>query len=87
MKRIIASRGVFRHWQEPKQGDDETLATRLETGKVRPVVDGGVYTFNVSPDSLYGKGGNYTFDTFGILTLAEKFEDWRMEVVNVEVKP
>ena len=87
MKRIVASNGVFRHWQEPTESDEATLAKRLETGSIRPMVDGGVYTFNVSPDSLYGKAHGYTFDTFGILTLAEKFVDWKMEVVNVEVRP
>ena len=54
----------------------------LEVTPQRPVVEGAVYTFNVSPDSVYGKGCGYTFDTFGILTLKKSFEDWRLRVEN-----
>ena len=87
MKRLLASNGIYRHWQEREVMPAEATPTGLEADSVRPVVDGGVYTFNVSPDSVYGKGCNYHFQTFGILTLTQEFEDWRMEVVNLEVSP
>ena len=86
MKRLLASNGVFRHWQEGEIAPGRTSPpAHLEKAAMRPIVDGGVYTFNVSPDSVYGKGCGYTFQTFGILTLAETFDDWRIEVVNLEV--
>ena len=44
-----------------------------------------VWTFNVSPDSVYGEGNHYTFDAFGILSTARKFADWRLRVVNVQI--
>jgi len=87
MRRIIASSGVFRHWQDADNVDlldaiIPTLREHLEVTPQRPVVEGAVYTFNVSPDSVYGKGCGYTFDTFGILTLKKSFEDWRLRVEN-----
>lgn len=85
MKRLLASRGLFRHWQEAQLPQNGDPPSDLESASVRPVVDGGVYTFNVSPDSIYGKGCQFTFQTFGVLTLAARFEDWRIEVVNLEV--
>jgi len=57
----------------------------MESQTVRPIVDGSVYTFNVSPDSIYGVNCEYNFHTYGILTLAASFTQWRMQVVNLEV--
>jgi hypothetical protein len=37
----------------------------------------------VAPDSNYGVGNRYDFDTFGILTFAETFASWELEVVNL----
>ncbi|MCB1095949.1 MAG: hypothetical protein KDN22_10275 [Verrucomicrobiae bacterium] len=62
-------------------GEDPTLDTAPE----RSIPDGSVHTFNVSPDSIYGVKCEYGFETIGILTFAEKFEDWRLEVVPVTV--
>ena len=40
----------------------------------------------MAPDSLYGIGNSYAFDTIGILKTSRSFEDWRLEVVNVPVE-
>ena len=92
MRRLVASRGVFRHWQDADSSKllnapiDE-LAKILEKTEVRSVPPGSVWTFNVSPDSFYGEGCGYSFDAFGILKLARNFADWRLQVVNVPVEP
>jgi hypothetical protein len=88
MRRLVHSKGVFRHWQEsipPSQSEQLSSLSRLklETGNQRPLVDGSVYTFNVAPDSYYGAGNKYDFDTFGILHLGAEFEQWKLEVVNL----
>ena len=57
----------------------------MESQAIRPIANGGVYTFNVSPDSRYGVGCEYNFHTYGILKLASNFANWRMEVVNLKV--
>ncbi len=85
MRRLVASQGVFRHWQEThspaaQAAASETLSPRLETEKSRPIPEGSVFTFNVAPDSVYGSGCNFDFVTFGLLRLAEKFKDWRIDV-------
>ncbi|HEV8541354.1 MAG TPA: hypothetical protein VGR78_03080, partial [Verrucomicrobiae bacterium] len=90
MRRLIASRGVFRHWQEKDSAtllnaSPDDLSKRLETGEERPVPSGSVWTFNVSPDSMYGEGCNYTFDAFGLLKVVPQFTDWRLRIVNVPV--
>ena len=88
MRRLVHSSGVFRHWQESRppsalenEGSLESL--NLETGNMRKLVEGAAYTFNVAPDSNYGAGNRYDFDTFGILNFAEAFEEWELEVVNL----
>jgi hypothetical protein len=91
MNRLLASRGVFRHWQDAESAlgsgsSIDELAKHLETEAIRGVPPGSVWTFNVSPDSVYGEGNHYTFDAFGILTTAREFADWRLRVVNVEVR-
>jgi Calcineurin-like phosphoesterase len=90
MRRLIACRGVFRHWQEQDSSallnaDSRTLEKVLESGDQRPIPPGSVWTFNVSPDSVYGEGCGYTFDAFGILKTARDFADWRFRVVNLTV--
>jgi hypothetical protein len=92
MNRILASHGIFRHWQaaESEMGAGSSideLANHLETRAIRAVPSGSVWTFNVSPDSVYGEGNHYTFDSFGILTTSRNFADWRLRVVNVEIQP
>ena len=85
MERLIASKGLFRHWQEKEIASELDPPPPMESQAVRPIVDGGVYTFNVSPDSIYGVNCEYNFHTYGILTLAADFAKWRMEVVNLKV--
>ena len=90
MRRLKASLGVFRHWQDNDglthaEADEPKLRSLLETAAQRPIPPGSVWTFNVSPDTYYGEGCNYNFDTIGILKLAERFEDWRLRVINIPV--
>lgn len=90
MNRIVASNGAFRHWQRSDakaNADAERAALKemLDLAPERNIPDGSVWTFNVSPDSMYGHGNKYTFDTIGILTTAKSFDDWRMKVINVPV--
>ncbi|MCS1411293.1 MAG: hypothetical protein M2R45_04491 [Verrucomicrobia subdivision 3 bacterium] len=88
MRRLVACNGVHRHWQEGDNpallnADPEILRASLETDPIRPLVDGSVFTLNVAPDSAYGIGCNYSFDTYAIVTTAEEFSDWTLEVHNV----
>jgi len=92
MRRLIASRGLYRHWQTNDntrllQAAPDALRTTLEHEESRALPDGSVWTFNVSPDSVYGVGCGFTFDTAGELTVAERWEDWRLRVLNFEVTP
>ncbi|MCW5769714.1 MAG: metallophosphoesterase [Phycisphaeraceae bacterium] len=90
MSRLVASDGAFRHWQETESSADagkkvKEIRDGLRPEETRAVPDGSVWTFNVSPDSVYGAGCGYDFATVGILTLAREFEAWRVRVVRVEV--
>lgn len=86
MRRLLASDGVFRHWQE---ADDlahldhsvDDLAKTLDRAATRSIPDGSVWTFNVAPDTVYGEALNYRTDTTGLVTTAPGFEDWKLEVV------
>jgi hypothetical protein len=90
MNRLIASQGGFRHWQT-SDGRRASATPRaelkqiIETERKRSVPDKSVWTFNVAPDSVYGVGNSYAFDTIGILHTAQLFADWRLEIVNVPV--
>ena len=91
MNRLVISNGVFRHWQstdrqEQALADPTILKTLVETNPERSIPDGSVWTFNVSPDSVYGIGNSYWFDTIGILKTGESFKDWRLQVENVSVE-
>lgn len=88
MRRLIASHGVFEHWQEADveallDAEIPELEKRLNRQKNRSLTEGTIYTLNVSPDSVYGLRCDYDFDTFAIVHVAEAFEDWRLEVINV----
>jgi hypothetical protein len=88
MRRLIASSGVHRHWQAGDalsrlESSPQELKKHLEVSDLRVIPPGSVWTFNVSPDSAYGEGCGFTFDTFGLLKPAAAFEDWRLRVVNV----
>ena len=90
MCRLLASRGIFRHWQAGDtpalvNANPSELANVLERDDERPIPSGSVWTFNVSPDSVYGEGCNYNFDAFGILKLTSNFADWRLKIINVPV--
>ena len=89
MRRLVACKGVHRHWQEGDgaallNADRRTLETTLESGQHRQFADGCVFTLNAAPDSVYGAGCRYNFDTYAIVTTAEKFSDWTFEVHNIE---
>jgi len=90
MRRLMASRGLFRHWQEPQSAaaalaTPAELSPRLESGTERTIPEGSVWTFNVSPDSVYGAGCGFTSVTYGVLQLADRFADWRITVEAIEV--
>lgn len=61
------------------------LADLVETSPRRSIPEGSVWTFNVSPDSVYGSGNDYGFDTIGILETADTFDAWRLQLINVPV--
>ena len=89
MRRLIGSAGVFRHWQAADSiamlnHSPQQLKTVLESDASRRIPSGSVWTFNVSPDSVYGEGCGFSFDAFGILTTAASFENWRIRVINTQ---
>ena len=91
MNRLVFSRGAFRHWQKSDRRDTSgidrsKLKGLVESAPQRKIPKGSVWTFNVAPDSLYGLGNGYSFDTIGIVKTADAFSDWRLTVVNVPVK-
>jgi hypothetical protein len=90
MARLVASGGLFRHWQPSDSlgllhASPGHLATRLEREPSRPIPDGSVWTFNVSPDSIYGVGCGFTSSTLGMLKTADRFQDWRIQTVEIRV--
>ena len=90
MRRLIASKGAFRHWQESQTPDalaasGPALEAKLEVGPDRPVPLGSVWTLNVSPDSVYGLGCRFTFATCARLRLESRLEEWRVEPMTVTV--
>jgi hypothetical protein len=87
MRRLVAARGVFRHWQVAdhpgvRDASPEVLGELLESGSERVIPDGSVWTFNVSPNSVYGAGCGFAFTTAGELVTAARWEDWRLRVWN-----
>lgn len=90
MRRLIAGRGVFRHWQEAQDpvavaATPAALAQTLEVTETRSLPENSVWTLNVTPDSVYGAGCGYRFATFAVLKTAGRFSDWRIAVETVEV--
>lgn len=90
MRRLVASRGLFEHWQENdslglQNAPVLALESKLTRTEERSIPPGSVWTFNVSPDSAYGAGNGYSFDAFGLLRVGERFTDWKVRVVNVQV--
>lgn len=91
MRRLKASDGIYRHWQENDsvghlKANEPVLRRTLETGSERSIPPGSVWTFNVGPDSVYGHACDFSFDTFGVLTTAEDFANWRLRVVNQKIR-
>lgn len=90
MRRLMAGRGVFRHWQKGDSTARFAATTRelesiLETAPERSVPSGSVWTLNISPDSLYGEANGFDYDTFALLKTAKNFTDWRVKVINVDI--
>lgn len=90
MRRLVASRGAFRHWQEKESAeaqsaDPSMLVGKIEAGQSRPIPEGSVWTMNVAPDSVYGQANHYSFATYGMLTISTNFADWRITVDTVNV--
>jgi hypothetical protein len=90
MRRLVASGGVFRHWQDSDSQSrlnsaPSDLQKQLERSEQRSIPSGSVWTFNVGPDSGYGAGCGYGFDAFGIVTTAENFNDWKLDVINIGI--
>jgi hypothetical protein len=89
MQRLKASGGIHRHWQETDSlellnSDSAILKVKLEQGEIRRIPANSVWTLNVSPDTIYGEGCKFTFDSFGLIWTAEKFEDWRLHVITLD---
>jgi hypothetical protein len=89
MRRLVGGRGVFRHWHEHDSLAKANASAavlhaecKLEHTADRKLKDGFVWTFNVSPDSYYGAGNTYKFDTYGVLKTSDTFADWNLRVVN-----
>jgi Calcineurin-like phosphoesterase len=87
MRRLKVGHGIYRHWQEHDsvalmEAGLPVIAQNIELSDERRIPSGSVWTFNVVPDSVYGEACDFSFDTFGILTTASAFEDWRLRVVN-----
>lgn len=94
-RKYYALKGIFRAHQHGDNDMMEAIKTgsgvaRLwpdETNKDKNLWDNIVCTFLVGPDTVYGEAHNYNYDGFGILTTAEKFEDWKLDMYKNEVIP
>ncbi|MBI3413987.1 MAG: metallophosphoesterase [Verrucomicrobia bacterium] len=87
MRRLIASGGVFRHWQAEDSvslldAPVGELEKNLERDVERPLPTGSVWTFNVAPDTVYGEGCKFDTDSWAILKVKETFAEWRLRVVS-----
>lgn len=75
-KQLKAHSGVLNMWKLPTQT------------KVTQVALGTVWTFIAAPDQpVAGVYNNYGFDAFAMLTLANNYAEWKMEVVNIQIIP
>ena len=62
------------------------LEKYIERGETRSIPVGSVWTLNISPDSAYGENCGFDYDTFALVTTAQKFSEWKLRVVNLEIK-
>lgn len=90
MRRLMASNGLFRHWQDSDSqaqasSSPAQLQQYVEISSTRNIPEGSVWTFNVSPDSVYGMGCKFNFLTYGQLSIQPEFRDWEIEVSNIVV--
>ncbi len=90
MSRLVASGGVYRHWQANEDSSHggrsvEEIRKTVNPGSPQPLPEGSVWTLNVSPDSVYGAGCGFNFAAAAILNLAPEFENWRISTLTVEV--
>lgn len=90
MSRLVASDGAFTHWHTKETKADAEKSVKeirllLKPEQDRPIPDGSVWTFNVTPDSVYGVGCGYDFATIGMLRMATAFADWRLKVLRINV--
>jgi hypothetical protein len=85
MNRLVEGHGLFRHWQSTDSLpalEATGAALNIERGPDRSIPEFSVWTFNVVPDSSYGVGNRFHFDTFGVLRVAHNFTDWKVRVIN-----
>lgn len=71
MKRLIPNKGVYKMWRS----DEITLQRTFQNGLV--------WTLNVAPHNGYGKLYNYDFHTFVKITVQKEYDDWSMQVFNL----
>ena len=73
MSELVASNGVYKLWRP------------IETNKKRSLTDGIAWTFNVAPDSIYGKDAHFGFAAYAVLSMANEYKDWKLKVHNVQI--
>ena len=75
-----------KHPPTGRTAEGPTVASQLEADRRRYRPGGSGWNLNGSPDSVYGMGCGFNVATFGVLTLGNRFEDWRIQVENVDVR-
>jgi len=84
IKAMVKHGGIYNLWAqwgneaEREQWDGKEKKLKLSEY-------GPVWTINVSPDSLYGKEFNYTYDVYVTLILGETFDECQLEPCKIEV--
>ena len=73
MNGIVQSKGVYKLWNP------------IEKTQKRFLTDGLVWTFNVGADSAYGQGCGFKFDTYAAITTAVNYDQWTMELFNLDL--
>lgn len=88
MARLLANRGLYRHWQpdvsaSPGEAASSNPGSEGGVVEVRKVSPGAVWTLNVAADTPYGLRLGFEFDSFAILQIEAAFPEWRLKVVNL----